>query len=234
VLGAAQIKDRQPDRTILLDRVGTQLFWDIFPDHAFRAVDVADIYLTPQSVSEIGRLRPQPDPADFALSRGAMRDYERIVVFDASGVPLRETTRAYFDKLAGASDLPARIDLASPLATPFLGGTWHDPEAGHRWMGKQASLRLASPKRPEQNLRIFAHCPENVAAAGPVILDVSINGVPMPPATLKLGEVELFFPLPGDAGSKSALEVTLTVRHTVRAPGDDRDLGLPIRIVEVR
>jgi hypothetical protein len=234
VLGVAETREKHPGQTIVLDRVSTQLFWDIFPDRAFRAVDVTGVYLSPETASTIGHLRPQPAPAEYALSRAAMRDPERIIVYDASGIPLRETTRAYFDRLADTSEFPTRIELDSPLASPFLSGAWHEPEVGHRWMGKQASLRLAPPRSANRQLRVFAHCPENVAAAGPVILDVTINGTAMPPATLRVGDVDLLFPLPAGAEAKPALDVTLAVRHTIHPATDDRELGLPIRVVELR
>jgi hypothetical protein len=101
-------------------------------------------------------------------------------------------------------------------------------------MGKQASIRLAPPRLPGQKLRIFAHCPEMVAAAGPVTLRVTVNGVAMPAALLKAGDVDLLFPLPTGAELKSAMEVTLVVGHTIHPANDDRELGLPIRVVEIR
>src|SRR3954452_14088604 len=234
VLGASEAREKHPDRTIVLDGVDTQLFWDIFPDGAFRAAEVSGVYLTPGAVSQIRRLRPEPAPAQFALPPAAMRDPERLLVYDASSIPLREVTRAYFETLPDASGLPARIDLESTLANPFLSGTWHEPEQGPRWMGRQAGLRLAAPQQSDRKLRVFAYCPENVAAAGAVTLNVSVNGTPMPPAHLQIGDVELLFPIPAGAEAKPALDVTLTVGRTIRAPGDDRELGLPIRVVEIR
>jgi hypothetical protein len=234
VLGVAGSRERHPNQTILLDRVSSRLFWDIFPDRAFRAVQVQDVYLTPGAAQQIAQLRPEPAPSDYAVSRAAMRDPDRFIVFDASGIPLKETTRAYFESVSDNADLPTRITLDSALADPFLSGTWYESEPGHRWIGKQAGLRLAAPRSANRKLHIFAHCPEAVSAAGPAILDVTINGVPMPPATLRPGDVDLLFPIPPGAESKPALEVTLAVAHTIRPLGDGRDLGLPIRVVEIR
>jgi hypothetical protein len=234
VLGVAETRDQHPNQTILLDEVSTQLFWDIFPDRAFRAVQVSNVYLTPRSAQQIRRLRPEPAPAEYAISLASVRDPERFIVYDASGVPLREVTRSWFDTGSRPAELPARVDLESPLANPFLSGAWYEPEPGHRWMGRQASLRLAAPGTANRKLRVFAHCPENVAAAGPVVLDVTINGTALPPSTLRPGEVDLLYPIPAGAESQLALEVTLAVGRTIRPVGDERDLGLPIRVVEIR
>jgi hypothetical protein len=234
VLGARDVHDRHPDWMIFLDRVDTRLFWDIFPDEAFRAAETPAVYLTPSTAAQIAQLRPAPAPAKYALAIGSVPDLDRTIVFDASASPMRDITRAYINNLTDISQLPSRIDLASTLFDSFLGGAWHKPEAGFRWMGKQASIRLASPRQAGQALHIVAHCGAELLAAGPLTFEVSVNGAALPSVNLRPGRQDLSFPLPSEAASRQDLTVGLQVSRTFRPPGDGRDLGLPVVSIEVR
>jgi hypothetical protein len=234
VLGVAAAGEAYPGKTIVVDRVDPLLFWDTFRDGAFHAVDVSDVYLTPGSAARISPRPFNPPPADYELPIAAMRNPERIEVYDAGNVPLRNITRAYFNHLPEIFGPPRRIDLKSKLIDEFLGGTWYPPEPGHRWMGKQASVRLAGPERPGQSLRVVAWCPANLSASGPVSLQVTVDGTALPPAELHTGEVDLSFPLSPELTGKSEIAATLQVSRTIRPPGEDRDLGLPVLAVEIR
>src|SRR6185312_8140008 len=87
---------------------------------------------------------------DFILPPAAMlkalaaRD---AVVYEAKKPVLKNVTMLYGDRVQLKwKDQPARrIDAGNQLFAEQLGDGWYPIEAGYRWMGKQAIVRLGGP-----------------------------------------------------------------------------------------
>jgi hypothetical protein len=121
------------------------------------------------------------------------------------------------------------------MAASLFGPEWYAPEGNRRWMPKRASLRMAAPTAAGQKLYLRGYYPPEQLRAGPPTVAVTVNGVPLAPATLVSGgDFELAFPLPDSLAGRSALEIIVEVSRTFRAGADIRDLGLAFGEFEVR
>jgi hypothetical protein len=117
---------------------------------------------------------------------------------------------------------------------PFLSGDWYTPEEWHRWMAKQAGVRMAGPRTAGQSLYVSGALPPEFFADGPIVLTAMVEGKPLRPVQLRQTEVDVSFPLPPEAVGRQAVEVTLQVDRTHTPPQDGRQLGIAIHSVEIR
>jgi hypothetical protein len=98
VRGVEEARRLHPGQTILLRDAGDELFWQALLDRPFALVGVPDVYLAPESESE---LTPHPELADFhAFVMPAAATLDRfaagkIVVYSAAGEKLRNVTGIY-------------------------------------------------------------------------------------------------------------------------------------------
>jgi hypothetical protein len=237
VTGVAAARELHPTDTIVLDGVDRSLFWDVIPDGGFRAADVFNVYLSPGSDAKIGRRPFSPDPADFVIAATALQaDAEHARVYYAGTGKLHDVTRLYLERLLAAdlSDMPRRVEVAAPTMASFLSGGWYPADEAHRWMAKEASVRLAGPKSAGESLHIFGVCPAEFLADGPVTLSVTVNGNPLRSIPLRQPSVDVSLPLPPALIGSRSMQVALAVDRTHTPPQDGRELGIAIRLVEIR
>ncbi len=132
VEGVAGVHDRYPAKSILLEGVDTDLFWNGVLDRPFRLFGLDHIYLAPGSEK---RIEAHPD-------LGNIGDYILPAAVVDSGAEARGTGRLRRARSAAAQHyevyaplphdsggLPLRVDAASPLTSYLLGPEWY-PE---RW-----------------------------------------------------------------------------------------------------
>ena len=238
VEGVAGAHDRYPGKSILLDGVDSELFWNGVLDRPFRLFGLDQIYLSPGSEDHID---PHPDlgdvnryilPADVvtnALKR------EEIEVYDVRGPRLRNITQLYA-AMPRSTGLPRRVDAASPLTSYLLGPEWYPSDGDHRWMPKRATLRIAGPPASGARLYLRGQCPEELLSAGSLTVTVSIDGETLPPAAIQPGEssFDLSYPLPASAAGKPELHLTVAASRSFRPASDPRDLALVFGSFEIR
>src|ERR1022692_3252958 len=240
VLGVARAHELHPDKVILLDGIGDELFWGAIQQRPFLFLGIPDVYLTPGSEAKISPHPEIDDVSKFVLPaaktlRGL--DADQIMVYRAGGGPLRNITQEYEPPVASesASGL-VRIDMRDPLVTDRLGPGWYELESGYRWMARTASLRMAGPRAAGQKLYVTAVCPAIQLTHGPLRMTVTVDGVRLAPAQFTEGGAEstFDFALPPETVGKGLIDITVEVSRTVRVGADVRDLGLAFGRFEIK
>jgi hypothetical protein len=239
VEGVAGIHERNPAKSILLEGVDTDLFWNGVLDRPFRLFGLDHIYLAPGSEKRIashpdlGNIGDYVLPADV-VSQALKR--EELVVYDVRGPRLRNITAVYAALPHESGGLPLRVDAASPLTSYLLGAEWYGSDGDHRWMPRRAGLRIAAPSAPGQKLYLRGSCPDEQLRMGPLPVTVTVDGVTLPATVIRPGEnaFELAFALPDSVVGKAEMRVTVEVGRVIRPASDPRDLGLVFGVFEVR
>jgi hypothetical protein len=237
VTGVARASELHPGKSIVLDGVDNTLFWAGIWYGGFQAAGLPAVYLVPGSE---GGITPDPSlggPQDFILPAEPLRaglEARQVMVYSIEGDRLTEETQLYSQKAASFSEEPMRIDVASPLMQPYLGPGWYPAEEGHRWMGQQASVRLAGPRNSAQTLRLTGFLPAAHAHSSALTMLVSADGKAMKPVLVREGIFDISIPLSPELVGKKQIEVTIHVDRTFRPPSDARDLGLSFGVVEIR
>jgi hypothetical protein len=240
VEGVARAHELHPDQVILLDGVGTDLFWGAIQQRPFQFLGISDVYLTPGSETKIALYPEIDDVSKFVLpAETTLRglDANRIVVYRAGAGPLRNITQEYVVPEASLSLAgPLRIDMRDPLVADHPGSSWYQPESGYRWMPRTASVRMPGPRAAGQKLYVTALCPALQLAKGPLRMTVTVDGIRLAPAWFTKGDTEstFDFALPAETTGKSEIEITVEVSRTVRSGTDVRDLGLAFGVFEIK
>jgi hypothetical protein len=241
VLGVVEVRQLHPGRIILLTGLSDELFWNAVLDRPFKLVGVSDVYISPESGQ---MLTPHPDIAEirpFVLPPADTLDglnAGRIVVYAPSGDRLRNVTSLYQTtmRLYLHNTVPRRVDVADDLLSYLLGKTWYPRDEKHRWMPKQASLRLGGPVTSQQRLYLTGYCPKQQWEKGPLPLSVTVDGAALPPVRIQPGNERFAFDfaLPRESAGKESVEVAVEVGRTFTPPGEDRALGLVFGVFEIR
>jgi hypothetical protein len=240
VLGVARAHELHPGKVILLAGVSDDLFWGAIQQRPFLFLRIPDVYLAPGS--EAGIL-PHPELDEISKfelpAAEARRGLERgqIVVYRAGGGPLQNITREYAIPSGPAAAFgPLRVDVGDPLATDDLGPGWYQIEAGIRWMGRAASVRMPGPRNPGPRLYLTAICPAAQLKNGPLEAMVTVDGMRLAPAQFTKGNAwtTIDFALPQETVGKSEIDITVEISRTVRTGADRRDLGLAFGQFEIR
>lgn len=242
VLGAVAERQAMPGKTLVITGVDETIFDGAFWNGGFRAFGVSGVYTDPaeRSMLTANAVKETDDPASFFidpadLQRGLIQ--HQVVVLSAAAPVLVDVTARFEAEAQSSPTLsPRRVDVASPLAADYLRGEWFEREANHRWMGKKAGAVIAGPASPNQQLHLAGYCPGAQVAAGPLVGRVLADGEEIGRLRLTKGDTDfdLAFPLPARLVGKPAIEVTVQLDRTFRAPGDLRDLGLTFGSFEVR
>jgi hypothetical protein len=238
VEGVAGIHERQPGKSILLEGVDTELFYNAILDRPFRIFGLEQVYLAPGSERRIAVQPSLGDVAQFILPAGVVEQALKrgeLVVYDVRGPRLRNITAVYAAMPHEDAGLPLRVDAASPLTSYLLGPEWYAPDGDHRWMPRQASLRMGAPAAPGQKLYLGGNCPDEQLRAGPLPVTVTVDGSATE-AVIRPGEnaFELAIPLPVSVVGKAEMKVTVAVARVLHPESDPRDLGLAFGVFEVR
>jgi hypothetical protein len=238
VEGVAAIHERYPSKSILLEGVDTDLFWNGVLDRPFRLFGLDHVYLAPGSEKRIASYPELGNIDEYILPAGVVAQalrHEELVVYDVRGARLRNITAVYA-ALPRESGLPLRVDAASPLASYLLGAEWYPSDGDHRWMPRRATLRMGAPATPGQKLYLRGDCPDEQLKAGPLPVTVTVDGVVLPATAIRPGEnaFELVFALPDSVAGKAEMQVTVEVGRVIRPASDPRDLGLVFGTFEVR
>jgi len=235
VLGVKAAHERNPGKTILLDGVGEELFWNGVYDRPFRLFG-AEVYLTPDTVQKIPPYPELGNVADHALPKDDVRAGlagNRILVYRVEPDGLQDITGLYRE-MALETALPRRIELGHPPMESLLGQSWYPSEGDYRWMPKQATVRLGVPDTGEGELHVEAFCVPIQVQSRRMTVWVSVEGKQYSPAEIRdcHDAVNLSFPIKVKAGTKG-VQVKLEVDHTVQVPSDQRKLGLAVRAIEI-
>jgi hypothetical protein len=238
VEGVAGIHERYPSKSILLEGVDTDLFWNGVLDRPFRLFGLDHIYLAPDSEKRIASHPDLGNLGEYILPAGVVAQAlrrEELVVYDVRGPRLRNITAVYA-ALPRESGLPLRVDAASPLASYLLGPEWYPSDGDHRWMPRRATLRMGAPSGPGRKLYLRGACPDELLRAGPLPVTVTVEAVVLPATAIRPGEnaFELVFALPDSVVGKAEMRVTVEVGRVIRPASDPRDLGLVFGTFEVR
>jgi hypothetical protein len=238
VEGVARVHELHTGKTILLDGVDTDLFYNGILDHPFRAIGIDNVYLTPGSERRIDAHPDWGDIDEFVLpSDVAFKglDTGGIVVYDVTGPRLKNITTAYAG-LPRLANLPQRVDVGSTLTAYLLGPEWYAEDGNHRWMPKRASLRIGGPTASGQKLYLQGNCSPADSKNDPIVVTVTVDGSLLAPAGIRPGDssFDLSFPLPDAVQGKKEMQVVVEVNRTFRVAGDTRDLGLAFGAIEVR
>lgn len=236
VLGVAGAHELHPKQAIMLDGVDSDLFYNGILDRPFRLFGADHVYLAPGSEERIDLHPDLGDATEFILPADVARkalERDELVVYLVGGSRLRNVTSKWEKRLTDAP-LPARIDAASPLTSYLLGPEWYAADEHHRWMPKRATLRIAGPKAAGAKLYLHGVCPDQQLAAGPMIVTVAVDGVPLPPQAIRESGFDLAFELPPAAVGKPAMAVTVEASRTFSAPTDPRELALAFGTFEVK
>jgi hypothetical protein len=130
-----------------------------------------------------------------------------------------------------ARPLPGGIEPALPENRWLLDEGWHWGEGDHCWMAGRASVRLAGPHMPSQQLRIRGYNPH----AGGARLSVTVDEFVLPPLQCTSeGAVNAPFSLPAQLIGRREIKIQLEVDRTFHAPHDPRTLGFMVEEIEVR
>ena len=241
VLGVDRARHLHPSKTILLANVSPDLALLAIAHSPFHALGIPDVYLTPQSASQLapsGALAPveqfilAPGPTLHGLAAAG------IEVYSAAGSRLRNIT-ALYEQVAPQQirdEVPKRVDLSMPLLGYLLGSTWYPLEGDHRWMPRRASVRMGGPSAIDGKLTLSGFCPSELTESGPLELQVVVDGSRLSKATISKPETSFSrtFLLPPAVAGKNYVEVTLEVSRTFQSKPGERELGLAFGTFEIR
>jgi hypothetical protein len=209
------------------------VFWIGIVDKPFGLVGIPEVYLTPGTEAEIEAHPDWGDPRDFVLSEAAaLEAFKRnqAVVYEVTNDRLLNITD-YYSKQAISTwkqDLPQSVDAAQSLYSSQFGNTWYPIEDGHRWMPRQATVRLGAPKSPDQKLHLTGFAPDELFREGPVHLKVSADEKVLQVFTLTASDTEfdLITVMPAESVGRQDTLITLEVDRVYVPPGDGRTLSL--------
>jgi hypothetical protein len=238
VEGVAGAHELHPDKSILLEGVDTDLFWNGVLDRPFRLIGADRVYLAPGSEqaiathSDLGEIGDYILPADVT-AQALERD--EVVVYDVRGSRLRNITSLYAQRPLDRK-LPLRVDAGSPLEGYLMGPEWYAVDTDHRWMPRRATLRMGAPPAAGMKLYLHGQCPTALLRGGPLGVTLTVDGMALPAASIHPGEsaFELAFALPADVVGRPEMQIAVEVSRTFIPPGDPRQLGLAFGVFEVR
>jgi len=233
IQSVAYAKHIHPGKTILLDNIDDELFWDAVYDSPFRIFGWNDVLMTPECLTVI-----KPDPhygsvQEYVLPAAAVAhalDDGSAVVYAVEGGKLRNVTRVY-SAIAHAQPPPPlapSIEVGVAAFQAQVGEGWYGIEEGFRWSGQRASVYLPGPTAPGQKLTVQGIPAAVQTQSGPLHFALTIDGRPQPVHVIdrENPEVQFQYDLPADLVGKKRIEVAFTLDRTIHAPGDERALGL--------
>ena len=238
VLGAREVAQNHPGKTIFLAGITDDQFWNSVYGHPFRLVNLNDVYLAPDNVD---KLVPFPEICDFHdYSKPLpvairMLEQGQAVVYDA-GPQFRDVSTehlALLRRVAGSAEAPKNIEIGDPAFAYLLKSGWYAVEPGYRWTSKSAVAVLGNPA-PGEHLEVQGFCAPEEVRTTPIRLtifanDVALGTVALDKCATPIRVSEVLSSVP----RRTQLEVRLDVDHTVRVGADLRDLGVAIESIRI-
>lgn len=235
----AEVSRSQPGKTILLSGVTDGLFQRVIVNNPFPLVGADHVYLVPEARTQLTPVLNNnwEDSILPAMPTREDLDQRRFVVL-AVDRHMEDITESWARTALTRPVLPPhRINLASQLVAALLGEGWHVSEETHRWMGKRAALRIGAPTHEGAKLLLDGGCATEQVRQGPLQIRVSVNGVPLPAASVASCGGENFalaLDLPPGLTHRTWLDIVVEVDRVHRPPGDQRELGLAFGTLAVR
>lgn len=239
-LGVARAHELHPGKLILVNGVGTDLFWAGVYDRPFRLYGAEEVYLTPGSEAAI-EAHPELGPvSNYILATAVVRralEQDQAVVYQAGGPPLKNITTYYRDHVAASwkAEQPRFVDVGQKLFADLLGPEWYPPEGAYRWMPAQATVRMGGPRSPREKLYLMGFCAGGALVKGSVKMTVNVSGIPAGVFIIgHSGAFDQAVALPAELAGRNEIEVRLTVDRTFSVPGDPRQLGMAFGTFTIR
>lgn len=220
VEGVAAARSLHPGKTLLLDGMDYDLYWNTVEDQPFRLIGADPVYLAPGGELPANPFTLPADLVDNALDAG------RMEVYDVRGPRLRNITAEYASRR-----LPLRIDVASPTAAQLLGPEWYPADGDHRWMPRNATVRMGGPGTAGQKLYIHGTCSREQL---PLTITATVEGRALAPVVVREAGFDTAFGLPDDVVGQRQIRISLQVSRTVQPRNDRRELGIALGTLEIR
>jgi hypothetical protein len=236
--GLVPEKDHFLTRTLLLTGVTPELVGDAINSGALRLAGIQNVYVLNAEKPKLSPAQQLESAAVFLSDSNLERQMvaqDRAVVYDVSQ-GARDVTAEYRTAQGVVpGGLASRVEMGIASYADQLGPTWFGIEGSIRWMPKHATVRLRGPTAPGQQLYLAGFCPPLVVQAGPVEMQVSVDGRKLPSVWLREGGVAFSFnfPLPAEATGKDVVQIDIDLSRTLRPPGDARELGLAFSSLEI-
>jgi hypothetical protein len=222
-----------PGSALILHGVDNDLFQTGFQDEPFRLLGFPKVYFAPGGEAGIVAREDLGGVAPFLISpRQALsmiaNNQARVLSVSNDGV--RDITRGY-QVVLRADPRATRIDAldaGDPNAAASFGPTWFPPEGGFRWMPKSATVRMSAPQAASQRLYLTGFAPGAVLKSGPVTMTVRVDGRELGKSVIRDPNAQFAFDyaLPIDLVDKPSIEITVELDKVLRAPSDNRELGM--------
>jgi hypothetical protein len=171
VAGVQEVRQRAPQKIILLEGIDTDFFWSGIADLPFRALAIPHVYLAPVECESIRASRDLLSKYILppALARRTL-DAGTALLYRFDGHMLRRIPPGAFPD----EDEPHFVNIADDVFRDYLGEGWSDGPRGLRSMGGIAAVRIGGPRRAEDRLYI------GVFETHDFQLRVSANGIELP------------------------------------------------------
>jgi len=229
-----------PGSALILHGVDNDLFQTGFQDEPFRLLGFPKVYFAPGGEAGIVAREDLGGVAPFLISpRQALsmiaNNQARVLGVSDDGV--RDITRAYQIVLRAdprATRIDA-LDAGDPNAAAAFGPTWFPPEGGFRCMPKSATVRMSAPQAASQRLYLTGFAPGAVLKSGPVTMTVLVDGSEVGKSVIRAPNAQFAFDfaLP-DLTDKPSIEITVELDKVLRAPSDNRELGMVFGTFSIR
>ena len=188
VQSVAYAKRIHPGKAILLRNVDNDLFWSAVYPGPFRIFGWNDVFVMPDNRPLI-----HDDPNlgaidNFFLTQTAVAHAVRegeAVVYAVEGRKLRNVTQRYTALMESLPPPPLsqKVDAGVSYYKDQLGEGWYGLESGFRWSTGHAAVFLAGPDKPGQRLYLRGRALDVELEAGPLHMDVTIDGQAQPRQT---------------------------------------------------
>jgi hypothetical protein len=235
VRAVSDVRGQYPDRVILLEDVGRDMFEGQLYYMPFVPLGIRDVLLAPGSERLVEGLA---HPEDYLASAGyasQLAQEHRLVVVRVNGDRVTRVTDAPAPSGEDTAAVPWRIEMNLARSDRYLLDGWYSAEVTGRWMGRHGTLTIHAPASGTAQLHVQGYCPPDALRHGPVHLTVTIDGQASPPVDLRAaGRFAFAFPVPAGSTGRLSMRVDLQLDQTFRPAMDQRDLGLFATSVEVQ
>ncbi|HVW11415.1 MAG TPA: hypothetical protein VHC90_22675 [Bryobacteraceae bacterium] len=227
VLGVEAARRTHPGESIAIAGLNPELYDLSFADSAFEALDIPDVYLTPETVLTGTSDSPGRFVLDPVVFHHAVT-HDEVVVYSLERDHLRNVSEGYRRQLSGrhVDRLPSRVDVGNTLYSWLLGPEWLPVESGIRWMPAKATLRLGVPAAAHR-LELRGRCPSAQLSAAPRTLMVLVDGKKISDTRIYDSEriFDRLIPIPADMlAGRDSVEIGIQVDPVDRIDGQDYGL----------